>query len=89
MSTKSRWRHGRLVYFDSANIAELWPAAPAVTLYDDFIGADATDISTRTTGYTGSLPGTADALTIAVTADNCGTARLLSGTTDDEDGLAS
>jgi hypothetical protein len=51
---------------------------------DDFYGIDTTDIVARTTGFKGIAPGTADTVTISVTADVPGAAKILSGTSDND-----
>ena len=86
MSTKSCWRNGRLYYYDSARTGAVWPACPEVWSYDDFIGADNTDISARTTGWRGSLPGANDTLIIETTGTSgvCGAAELRSGDADND-----
>jgi len=84
MSTKGKWIDSRLYFYDSARPQELWPAAPEVWLYDDFLGVTTTSIAGRTTGYTGTLPGTADTATLVTTASVSGAAKILSGTTDND-----
>jgi len=84
MSTKAKWLHGRMYYYDSARPMELWPADPEMFLYDDFLGVDTTDIVGRTTGYLGTAPGTADAVTLSTTASVSGAAKVLSGTADND-----
>lgn len=71
--------------FPKAYITEsgrIYGAASA--LDDDFYGVDTTDLVGRSTGFRGLAPGTADTVTIAVTASVPGTAKLLSGTSDND-----
>lgn len=84
MSTTGFWRNGRLYYSDSVRPAAIWPANPEVWSYEDFTGTDTTDISAKTTGWKGSLPGTADALTLSYAAGVTGRASLLSGNVDND-----
>ncbi len=84
MSTKSFWRNSRLYFYDSARIGAIWPANPEVWSYEDFTGTDTTDISAKTTGWKGSLPGTADTLALSYAAAVTGRAALLSGNVDND-----
>ena len=83
MSTKSRWVHGALEFYDSSTFETLHRNQP-VYLYDDFLGANGTDISGATTGFTAALGGTNDTFTIDNEAGVCGVGTLLSGTADND-----
>lgn len=89
MSTKSRWQDRRLVYFDSAQPAELVASAAPVYVYDDFTGPvtiDATDAAVVNSAVPWNLSivngGT---LTDAADADAVGVGKLLTGNADDDD----
>jgi hypothetical protein len=84
--TREKWRNGRLYAYDDASgktlMTEAHPLAPESWQFDDFYGIDTTDITstTRKYGFYGTDPGTADTVTISVTAGVGGAAMVLSGT---------
>ena len=89
MSTKSRWEDSRLVFFDSAQPAELVSPVSPVYIYDDFtapITADATDAAV----YNSAVPWNfsivnAATLVDAADADAVGVATMTTGNADDDD----
>ena len=89
MSTKSRWEDSRLVFFDSAQPAELNPVVAPVCIYDDFTGpitADATDAAV----YNSAVPWNFSivngaTLVDAADADAVGVATMTTGNADDDD----
>ncbi len=86
MGTRGQRIHQRLCYFDSARPEAITPANPECWLFDDFVGLNNTDLAGTPTasGAYGVVPGTGDAVTIATTAGEFGTAKILSGTADND-----
>jgi len=82
MSTTSRWRNGRLVYYDTARPwAEVWPAFPGTWIRDDFLGVAGTNVAAAT-NWNYALDG--GAATLETVTGAHGVVKILCSATEDD-----